>query len=254
MNPAATLKPEYGNWVSTRLLYLFGALTLVPLALAFIHPALGMVAAPFFLCFAYFAYARYLLSPQGGNLQPRIQEMLLDHLDWDGIGAGIDIGCGSAALTVAVAKKYPRARVIGVDNWGAAWEYSKGVCERNAEIERVSERTIFQRASAAALPFEDSTFEAAFSNLVFHEVHQVQDKKALIQEALRVVKKGGSFAFQDLFLWKSVYGDPEDLLATVRGWDVEEVRLVPTCNLKFIPKVLKLPFMLGTIGILAGKK
>lgn len=254
MNPKATLKPDYGNWVSARLLYFFGALTLVSLALVFIHPALGLVAAPFFVCFAYFAYARHLLSSRGGNLQARIQEMLLDHLDWDGIGAGIDIGCGNAPLTVAVAKKYPRARVTGVDNWGTAWEYSKGVCERNAGIERVSERTTFQRASAACLPFADSTFDLAVSNLVFHEVRQVRDKKALIQEALRIVKQGGRFAFQDLFLWKSVYGDPEDLLATIRGWGVEEVRLVPTRDLKFIPKALKLPFMLGTIGILEGKK
>ncbi len=193
MNPAATLKPDYGNWVSTRLLYLFGALTLVPLALAFIHPALGMVAAPFFLCFAYFAYARYLLSPQGGNLQPRIQEMLLDHLDWDGIGAGIDIGCGSAALTVAVAKKYPRARVIGVDNWGAAWEYSKGVCERNAEIERVSERTIFQRASAAALPFEDFDLRGGLQQSRFPRGPSGPGQEGIDPGGLEGCQEGGEF-------------------------------------------------------------
>ena len=254
MNQPAANKPDYGNWVSTRLLYIPGAIFLLVAGLSFLIPALAVFAIAFLAVFVYFAHARYRLSPRGGNVQARVQALVLDHLDWEGEGKAIDIGCGNGPLTIAVAKRFPKAEAIGVDSWGAAWEYSKGVCERNAEIEGVSERTTFQRASAAALPFEDSTFEAAVSNLVFHEVRQVRDKKALIKEALRVVRKGGRFAFQDLFLWKSVYGDPQELLATIREWGIEEVRFVPTRDLKFIPRALKLPFMLGTIGILEGKK
>ena len=66
----------------------------------------------------------------------------------------------------------------------------------------MAERVVFQKASASALPFDDGAFAAAVSNLVFHEVSGVRDKKKVIKEALRVVKKGGSFAFQDLFLWR----------------------------------------------------
>ena len=71
---------------------------------------------------------------------------------------------------------------------------------------------------------------------------------------LRVVKPGGVFVFQDLFLWKQIYGDPDELLGIIRGWGITEAALIQTNNLSFIPSVLKLPFMLGTIGLIVGKK
>ena len=254
MRKIARQKPDYGNWVSTRLLYLPGSVTVVLAGLSFLLPGLAVVAAIFFLCFLYFAYARYRFSARGGDVQARIQALLLDSLEWDGEGNAIDIGCGNGPLTIALAKKCPQARLTGVDYWGGNWEYSKGVCERNAEVEQVRERVTFQQASASALPFDDEAFDAAISNLTFHEVGDVKDKKQVIREALRVVKKGGSFAFQDLFLWKSVYGSVDDLLATIKSWGIEQVEFVDTSRSEFIPRALKLPFMVGTIGILRGRK
>jgi len=49
------------------------------------------------------------------------------------------------------------------------------------------------------------------SNLVFHEVKDTEDKRLVVKEALRVVKKGGDFAFQDLFHEEKIYGDIDDL-------------------------------------------
>ena len=112
----------------------------------------------------------------------------------------------------------------------------------------------FQKADAAALPFDDDTMDVVVSNLVFHEVGGVRDKKELVREALRVVKKGGRFVLQDLFLWKRIYGDPDELIETIRSWGIGEVKLINTSNLAFIPPALKLPFMLGTIGMLVGEK
>jgi SAM-dependent methyltransferase len=254
MSEMPAREPHYGNWVSAKLLYIPGGIGVLLAGLSVVLPALIVVAAAFFLCSAYFAYARYRFSPRGGNIQARIQSLVLDHLEWDGEGKALDIGCGNAPLTIALAKKYPHAQVTGVDYWGRAWEYSKGVCERNAAIERVVERVVFQKASATALPFDDEAFDVAVSNLVFHEVSDAKDKKDVIKEALRVVRKGGKFVFQDLFLWKRVYGETDDLLEAIRGWGVERVELVDTNNMEFIPKALKLPFMVGTMGILYGRK
>jgi len=254
MIEARNNSPDYGNWVSTKLLYVPGATGLFFMALSLVWPVLAVVAAAAVVCFVYFAYARYRFSSRGGNIQARIQGLVLEYLDWDGQGSAVDIGCGNGPLTVSLAQKYTQAKVIGLDYWGGAWEYSKGVCERNAWIEGVAERVAFQKASAAALPFADGTFGAAVSNLVFHEVRGVKDKKELIREALRVVKKGGSFAFQDLFLWKMIYGETDDLLETIRGWGIERVELVNTSRAEFIPRGLKLPFMVGTMGLLHGRK
>jgi ubiquinone/menaquinone biosynthesis C-methylase UbiE len=112
----------------------------------------------------------------------------------------------------------------------------------------------FQKGSASALPFEDGYFDTAVSNLVFHEVSDTQDKRALLREALRVVKKGGQFAFQDLFLWKRLYGETDDLVAAVKSWGITKVEFVKTNDAPFIPAAVKLPFMVGTIGILCGEK
>jgi SAM-dependent methyltransferase len=254
MNGPIGGKPEYGNWVSKRLIYIPGVMGLIFSGLAFWVWLLLILAGFFFLVSAYSAYARYRFSPRGGNVQEQIRELVLAHLDWNGEGQALDIGCGSAALTVNLARKYAEARVMGIDYWGSRWEYSKSVCERNAKIEGVDERVTFQKASASALPFKDEYFKAVVSNLVFHEVSDAVDKRAVIQEALRVVRKGGKFVFQDLFLLKRVYGDIDDLVGTIRSWGITEVRFVETRKADFIPLALKLPFMVGTIGLIKGEK
>lgn len=42
-----------------------------------------------------------------------------------------------------------------------------------------------------------------------------------------------------------VYGEIDDLLETIRSWGIETVEFVETSDSGFIPKALKLPFMLG---------
>ena len=254
MKKQSVEKPNYGNWVSTRFIYVPGVVSLIFMGLAIMFPFFIVVAALFLFVSLYFAYARYLFSPQGGNVQDRVQGLVLSNLDWNGEGQILDIGCGSASLTIELVKKYKGARVIGIDYWGEQWEYSKKVCEKNAEIEGVAERVTFQKASAASLPFGDDSFDAIVSNLVFHEVSGVKDKKELIREALRVVKKGGNFVFQDLFLWKLIYGEPDELIETVRSWGIKKVGFINTSNSAFIPTLLKLPFMVGTIGMIVGEK
>jgi len=247
-------KPNYGNWVSARLILAPGVLGIALGILSFFIPLLFILALILIVCSVYFAYARYQFSSRGGDVQTKIQELVFDYLKWDGDGEALDIGCGNGPLTLCLAKKYSTAKATGIDYWGSSWEYSIKVCEKNAQIEKVSKRVFFQQASAAKLPFEDGAFDAVISNLTFHEVRDVKDKQELVREALRVVKKGGKFAFQDLFLWKAVYGSVDDLLTAIKSWGIEQVEFVDTSGSKFIPGALKLPFMVGTIGIIYGQK
>lgn len=60
------------------------------------------------------------------------------------------------------------------------WDFSLKVCEKNAKIEGVQDRITFQKASASDLPFENNYFDAAVSNLVFHEVQDTKDKRDVI--------------------------------------------------------------------------
>ena len=248
-------KANYGNWVSKRLIYTFSIILTAAFAATTLLFVWLLIPALLFLVIAiYFAYARYLFSPKGGNIQSQIWETVISNLDWKGQGKALDIGCGNGALTVKVAQKYSDSKVVGVDFWGERWDYSKNTCEVNAKAEGVGARVSFQKASASKLPFEDEYFDAAVSNLCFHEVTDTKDKREVIREALRVVKKGGAFAFQDLFLLKQVYGDPNELLQIMKSWGISKVEFIETKNQPFIPAVLKLPFMVGRMGIIKGEK
>lgn len=102
-----------------------------------------------------------------------------------------------------LSKKYPQASITGCDYWGGTWDYGKKQCEKNAELEGVAGRVRLTSASASKLPFADGAFDLAVSNLVFHEVKDSNSRLEPLRETLRVVKKGGAFAFQDLFALKA---------------------------------------------------
>ncbi|MBN2554330.1 MAG: class I SAM-dependent methyltransferase [Anaerolineales bacterium] len=254
MNSSTRNDADAGNWVSKRILITTAVLAAAFGGMTMIWRPFLVLGLLFLLAFVYFSYAHRLFSPAGHNLQKRIRDQIFEHFHWDGQGKAIDIGCGNGPLVIQLAKMYPHAEITGIDFWGGMWDYSKEMCEEIARREGVAGNTVFQKASASRLPYEDGAFDAAVSNFVFHEVADTKDKREVLREALRVVRKGGSYCFQDLFLAEAIYGDIAVLLETVRSWDVESVSFVNTTEADFIPSVLKLPFMVGKIGILHGVK
>ncbi|MFN8527131.1 MAG: class I SAM-dependent methyltransferase [Anaerolineae bacterium] len=252
-------KPNYGNWIRKHILARF-LIVALGLCLASFIPLPGAVrlglivfACGFFLMFLYLAYIYYQFSEQGGGFQRKMHQALLNHLSWDGQGNGLDIGTGNGALAIRLAQKFPRALVLGIDLWGENWEYSKAVCEENARIEAQDQRVHFQQGTAAALPSTDGAFNAVVSHFVFHEVTGVA-KTDVLKEAFRVLRKGGSFSFQDMFLDSALYGDIPALLNTLHEWGIEEVRFVPSSELVKIPYLLRHKRVLGRAGLLFGRK
>lgn len=245
---------EYKNWVPVKMIMAPFLIALACAALAIKFWAAAIAAVLFLGIAGYFFFAWYRFSPRGGNIQKQIESLVLQHLHWDGKGSALDIGCGNGPLTIALAQQCPQAKVTGVDTWGKSWDYSQKMCEHNAEIEGVGERVVFSQGSAADLPFGDNQFDLVVSNLVFHEIRELKDKREGVRQALRVLKPGGIFVLQDLFLIEAYYGKPDELLETVHQWGIHQVEFIRTCDEPFIPKFLKLPFMVGTIGILVGIK
>ena len=251
---------DYGNWISWRLIAaaaVGSGLFFVPVPILD-RGFLGWISLTIALLFAastlYLLLARISFSKNRGELQSRIRGLVLANLEWNGQGKVLDIGCGNGPLSIELARKYPESRVTGVDYWGAKWEHSRETCRDNARAEGVSGQVVFERADAASLPFADGSFEAAVSNMVFHEVKKAKDKREVLKEALRVVKKGGAFAFQDLFSVKRIYGDLESLMAELKEYGVEEVRFEDSGRSEFIPAFLRRPFMFGWIGIIHGRR
>lgn len=97
----------------------------------------------------------------------------------------------SGALTIRSALTWPKAKVIGVDYWGAVYNYSKALCEKNAAREGVASRCVFQHGDAKQLDFPDESFDVVISNYVYHNVMGA-DMQKLLLESLRVLKKAAS--------------------------------------------------------------
>ena len=180
---------------------------------------------------------------------------------WDGIaqyvdlpdgGLGLDVGCGSGALTIACAKRNPNAVMLGIDTWGMEYTaYNQKVCERNAEAEGVT-NVRFEKGDARRLEYPDETFDAVVSNYVYHGISGT-DKQELIRETLRVLKKGGTFAIHDVMDEKR-YGDLELFAQILRDEGYEKVELTETADGMFMdPKEARVLLLRKSV-LLTGTK
>jgi ubiquinone/menaquinone biosynthesis C-methylase UbiE len=214
----------------------------------------GILSAVMSLLLLYFCYAYYQLSPGGGDLQGRVSTLVTDKIDEKSTGQLLDVGCGSGVLSVELAVKCPGLKIQAIDYWGSMWGYSKEKCENLAKKYNVADRIKFERASASALPFDDETFDVVISNMVFHEVADAKDKREVIKEALRVLKKGGQFVFQDLLSNKKLYGSSDDLVQYVKDLGIEDVSFMRTNEQLSIPTLLNTPMFFGDTAMLLGRK
>ena len=168
-------------------------------------------------------------------------------------GRGLDVGCGSGALAIAVAKCNPQAQVTGIDRWGAEYSsFSKTLCEENALIEGVGDRTSFAKGNAVQLDFPDETFDAVFSNYVYHNIPS-RNRQAILLETLRVLKKGGSFAIHDIFS-RQKYGDMQAFVQQLKDMGYEHVELIDTTDGLFMTHWEATWMALTGSAILVGKK
>ena len=149
-------------------------------------------------------------------------------------GSCLDVGCGSGALAISIAKRNPKAQVTGIDCWGKEYaSFNKPLCESNARAEGAA-NVSFRQGDATHLDFPDETFDAVASNYVYHNIPS-KDRQAILLETLRTLKKGGTFAIHDIFS-AGKYGDMHSFVKKLKEMGYEEVRLIDTTNGKWIRK------------------
>ncbi len=251
---------QYGNWVRKKNLLVLGIVTLATATL-FLIPLgslyqiiIAIVFTIVLITFLFPLYAYIMFSQKGGKLQEKVYTLLISNLGTNVQGKILDIGCGNGVLTVKLAQRYRDAQVVGIDYWGKDWEYSKNACEENARTQQVQTRVHFQKGNAAKLDFADGTFDSVTSNLTFHEVKSAADKRMVLQEALRVVKPGGSFAFVDYFYNAKYYGEKTGFKKFLHDMNLAQFEMKPLRDAIAIPMLLKHPKILGQVGIICGKK
>jgi len=251
---------NYGNWIRKKLLVILGLCTIGVFALLFIP--LGIVYRIFMLCvflitavsFFFPLYSYLMFSQKGGRFQEKVYQLIIQSLGESVRGRILDIGTGNGVLAVMLAEQHPEIEVIGIDYWGKDWEYSKSMCEKNAQIGEVENRVRFQKGDAAMLEFNDGTFDAAVSNLTFHEVRSVEDKREVVREALRVLKPGGKFAFVDYFYDDKRYGKPTDFNEFLHGLRLSHFETKTLYELIALPVIMRHPKIFGKVGIIHGRK
>ena len=173
-----------------------------------------------------YAYRRFSYNGER-KLSKQIIEGTAEHITLPEGGVGLDVGCGSGALTIACAKRNPQGKMVGIDRWG-------------------------RRGNAVKLDFPDESFDAVTSNYVYHNIAG-KDKQALLLETLRVLKKGGTFAIHDLMSPRR-YGDMQAFVQKLRDMGYERVELIDTTDGSFMtPKEAKRLMLRGSTLLLGIK-
>ena len=116
-----------------------------------------------------------------GRWSRRLAPLLIQ---FGGLSAGdrvLDVGCGTGSLSFALPEFADVAAVTGID---LAQGYVDFARARNTDP-----RITFQQADACTLPFEDKSFDRAFSMLV---LHFIPDSKRAVTELRRVVRPSGT--------------------------------------------------------------
>jgi SAM-dependent methyltransferase len=126
------------------------------------------------------AYERFL-----GRWTQRLAEPFLDFADVPPEGDLLDVGCGTGSLSLAMAARWPRRRITGVDLSEAYLAAARLRGQGSGDAVR------FERADATRLPYPSGAFSGSLAQLV---CNFVADADAAAGEMRRVVRPGGVVA------------------------------------------------------------
>lgn len=118
----------------------------------------------------------------------------------------LDIACGRGSSAVHLAQKFG-CHVTGVD-YG---EDNISAAKELTAAQGVSHLTAFRQGDAERLPFEDSTFDALFSECSYCTF---PDKDEASKEMVRVLKSNGRLGVTDITINNPLPNDVQSLL----GW------------------------------------
>ena len=101
---------DYGSWMSNPVFYMVGGLLALAAVLAalcfavFRLTVLGVIfavgAAVLLALLLWITWIRRQYAFGGGGVMERVHQTVLSHLDYDGAGTLLDVGCGSGALSI----------------------------------------------------------------------------------------------------------------------------------------------------------
>lgn len=103
----------------------------------------------------------------------------------------LDLGCGTATLTIIVKQAHPSAEVTGIDIDPDVLKIAKEKAANAGVLINLDLGTAFK------LPYADNHFDRIVSSLVFHHL-TTENKISTLKEVLRVLKPNGELHVADL--------------------------------------------------------
>ncbi|MCH7932619.1 MAG: class I SAM-dependent methyltransferase [Gemmatimonadetes bacterium] len=102
----------------------------------------------------------------------------------------LDLGCGTATLTLMVKSAHPEAEIVGLDG------DPKVLALAQAKADRQGLEIQLDQGLSTDLPYEDGEFDRVVTSLLFH--HLTSDSKVrTMHEVFRVLKPGGELHVAD---------------------------------------------------------
>jgi ubiquinone/menaquinone biosynthesis C-methylase UbiE len=110
---------------------------------------------------------------------------------WCAKGSVLDVGTGTAQIPIELCRQAPAVQVLAID----LADHMLQVGRENVARAGLSDRVELQCCDAKRMRFDDGQFAAIISNSI---VHHIPEPRAVLQEAVRVVRSGGALFFRDL--------------------------------------------------------
>lgn len=143
----------------------------------------------------------------------------------------LDLGCGTATLTMMIKTLHPEAEVVGLDGDAKILKIArKKIQQSELDIE-------LKQGLAFEMDFEDKSFDRVLSSLLFHHLTPRRKRKAL-KEVYRVLKPGAELHIAD-------WGKPQNALMRSAFFLVQLLDGFATTTENVQGK---LPFLLKQVG------
>lgn len=137
----------------------------------------------------------------------------------------LDLGCGTATLTILLKQTHPSAEVIGIDGDPTILEIAHAkVAQRNMNI-------TLDQGMAFDLPYDSDSFDRVLSSLVIHHL-TAEDKQRAFDEAFRVLKSGGELLVLD-------FGKPHNPLAWLISLVMRRLERTEDNILERLPEMIR---------------
>ena len=113
----------------------------------------------------------------------------------------LDLGCGTATLTILIKQTHPTAEVVGLDG------DPKILAIAEAKAAQAGVKLALDHGLAFEMPYPDQSFDRVVSSLVIHHL-TTENKRRTFKEIYRILRPGGELHVLD-------FGQPYNLYTAI---------------------------------------